>query len=306
MIYTLTLNPSIDYVVKLERLQAGTLNRAEEDFKLPGGKGINVSRILKRMKIDSTALGFLGGFTGDFIKKWLDREKITNNFIQINDESRINIKLKGTAETEINGCSPQLSDTEIQKLLAQLAHLTSEDIVILSGSTPTCLDKHFYLEIIELIKKQGAEFAIDTTGNVLTDALAHQPLLIKPNIDELAELFDLPKTPEGADEIIPYGSKLLALGAQNVIISMGGKGALFFNKDGVYQSNVLEGTLLNSVGAGDSMIAGFIGNYGTSRQPLEAFKWGVASGSATAFSNDLASKEYITQLFPSVLIGKLS
>jgi 1-phosphofructokinase len=305
MIYTLTLNPSIDYVVKIERFQQGALNRAEEDFKLPGGKGINVSRILKRMTIESTALGFLGGFTGDFIRKWLDKEHITNDFIQINDESRINIKLKSDTETEINGCSPGLSKSEIQELLNQLANLKKGDIVVLSGSTPTCLEDDFYLKLIKLIKSQGADFAIDTTGKVLTKALVHQPLLIKPNIDELADLFKLTETPKRIDDVIPYGLQLLNLGAQNVIISMGGNGALFFNNEGIYQSNVLDGTLMNSVGAGDSMIAGFIGHFSTSKNSLEAFKWGVASGSATAFSNDLASNEFITELFPNVLIGKL-
>ena len=303
MIYTVTLNPSIDFIVKVDGLKLGDLNRMKEDFKLPGGKGINVSRILKRMDTESTALGFLGGFTGNFISEWLKEEQINTAFTNVQSDTRINIKLKSDTETEINGLGPVLSEKEIEDLKQVMNNVKKGDIVVLSGSTPASLRNGFYQELIAIIRGKEAEFVIDTTGDDLKDALAKRPLLIKPNNHELAELYHTEF--KSIEDILPYGKKLLEEGAQNVLISMAGDGALLFTKDGAYQSNVLVRPLKNSVGAGDSMIAGFIGSYSKDQDPVEAFKWGVACGSATAFSDDLATKALIDELIPEVEITKI-
>ncbi|MGY3750105.1 1-phosphofructokinase [Vagococcus acidifermentans] len=304
MIYTVTLNPSIDYIVHVDHLKIGTLNRMSSELKFPGGKGINVSRILKRIQTPSVALGFLGGFTGRFILDWLKAEGVLNQFTQIAADTRINIKLKAESETEINGVGPHISDKEIQNLKAELDTIQPSDIVVLSGSLPGNLPDGFYQELIQLIHKQGAEFVIDTTGDALQQSLSSRPLLVKPNKEELGELYQT--TFDSIEELLPYGQQLLAEGAQHAIISMASEGALLFTDDGVYQSNVLMHPLKNSVGAGDSMIAGFIGNYARSKDAVEAFKWGVACGSATAFSDDLASGELIRTLLSEVHIRQIS
>lgn len=304
MIYTVTLNPSIDYIVHVEGLKLGDLNRMTNDLKLPGGKGINVSRILKRIHSESTALGFLGGFTGNFISDWLNKEQIQTNFTQVREDTRINIKLKSEKETEINGLGPAISNEEMQELKQTLSMISQGDIVILSGSTPATLRAGFYEELIQIIKDKNADFIIDTTGKDLLNALPQKPLLIKPNNHELAELFNV--SFETIEDILPFGERLLKDGAKHVIISMAGDGALLFTAEGVYRSNVLKRPLKNSVGAGDSMIAGFVGSFAQTNDPLEAFKWGVASGSATAFSDDLASAELIQELLDEVTIEKIS
>ncbi|XBG80877.1 1-phosphofructokinase [Enterococcus cecorum] len=303
MIYTMTLNPSIDYIVRVDSLEIGSVNRMTSDDKFPGGKGINVSRILKRIDAQSTALGFLGGFTGKFIEDCLNEEEISTNFTTIQSDTRINIKLKAGEETEINGQGPVLTDEEISELKASLSKVGKGDIVVLVGSLPAGLSQGFYQELIEIIKEKEADFVIDTTGADLLAALPKKPLLVKPNNHELAELYNT--TFSGLDDIITYGKKMLADGAQNVIISMVGDGALLFTQQGVYQTNVLKRELKNSVGAGDSMIAGFIGEYSKTQDPVESFKWGVACGSATAFSDDLATGEFIQELLPEVNITKL-
>ncbi|EOH87449.1 1-phosphofructokinase [Enterococcus villorum] len=303
MIYTITLNPSIDFIVRVDGLKIGHLNRMKEDFKLPGGKGINVSRILKRIDSNSTALGFLGGFTGNFISDWLKNEAISTSFTTVQSDTRINIKLKSDTETEINGLGPLISEEEIDELKRALSVVEKGDIVVLSGSAPASLRKGFYQELIDIIREKDADFVIDTTGEDLKNALEKNPLLIKPNNHELAELYQTQF--HDVEDILPYGEKLLAEGAQNVLISMAGDGALLFTKEGAYQSNVLVRPLKNSVGAGDSMIAGFIGSYSKKQDPIEAFKWGVACGSATAFSDDLASRALIDELLPEVEITKI-
>ncbi|WP_086312123.1 1-phosphofructokinase [Enterococcus sp. 7F3_DIV0205] len=304
MIYTVTLNPSIDYIVHVDGLKLGDLNRMTKDFKLPGGKGINVSRILKRIEAESTALGFLGGFTGNFISDWLLAEQIETKFTTISEDTRINIKLKSETETEINGLGPAISNEEMQELKQALSAISANDIVVLSGSTPATLREGFYEELIQIIKDKDAEFVIDTTGKDLLNALPNKPLLIKPNNHELAELFDVKF--ESMEDILPFGERLLKDGAQHVIISMAGDGALLFTKEGTYRSNVLKRPLKNSVGAGDSMIAGFVGRFAKNNDPVEAFKWGVACGSATAFSDDLASGNLINELISEVEIEKIN
>ncbi|MTD41507.1 1-phosphofructokinase [Erwinia sp. CPCC 100877] len=304
MIYTVTLNPSIDYIVHVDKLNLGDLNRMTNDLKLPGGKGINVSRILTRIEAESTALGFLGGFTGHFIDDWLKKEQISTNFTTVQADTRINIKLKADKETEINSLGPTISTTEMENLKETLRAIRPNDIVVLSGSTPASLRSGFYEELIQIIKEKNAEFVIDTTGNDLRNALAQKPLLIKPNNHELEDLFEVHF--QTVEDILPFGKRLLTDGAQHVIISMAGDGALLFTNEGVYRSNVLKRPLKNSVGAGDSMIAGFVGSFSKNQDPVEAFKWGVACGSATAFSDDLASEDFIRELLEEVVIEKIN
>ncbi|KAF6619116.1 MULTISPECIES: 1-phosphofructokinase [Paenibacillus] len=302
MIYTVTLNPSIDYIVEVDDLKLGDLNRMKRDLKLPGGKGINVSRVLNQLGADSTAIGFLGGFTGRFIDDTLREESIKTDFVMIEDDTRINIKLKHGDETEINGLGPAIREQEADALVQKLASLQKNDIVVLSGSIPPSLGGDFYERLIRVCQQTGAEFVIDTTGEALMKALVHKPLLIKPNHHELAELFGV--TIHSEEEIVTYGRKLLEAGAKNVLISMAGEGALFITADEVYHANVPAGTVKNSVGAGDSMIAGFVGTLALHGDPIEAFRAGVAAGSATAFSDDLATREKIEQLRPQVTISK--
>lgn len=304
MIYTVTLNPSIDYIVHVDELVVGDVNRMKNDIKLPGGKGINVSRILKRIDNTSTALGFLGGFTGSFIQQWLEAEKIATNFTTVNDDTRINIKLKADLETEINGQGPSVSIAEMTDLKNVLSQISVDDIVVLSGSKPGSVPTGFYQELIDLITAKGASFVIDTTGDDLMSALPSQPLLVKPNNHELAELYNT--TFATVEDIFPFGHRLLETGARYALVSMAGDGALLFTADGIYQANVLKREVKNSVGAGDSMIAGFVGNFTKTHDPVEAFKWGVACGSATTFSDDLATAEFIQELLPEVKITKVN
>ncbi|WP_085993208.1 1-phosphofructokinase [Oceanobacillus senegalensis] len=298
MIYTVTLNPSIDYVVQVSKMQLGKLNKMDSDLKLPGGKGINVSRILRELNTETIALGFLGGFTGTFISNWLEREGVKSEFIPISDDTRINIKLKSDFETEINGHGPEITETEAKNLVSQLDSITEQDTIILSGSKPPSLPRDFYQIIVEKVTQKKASFVIDTTGQDLLVSLPFQPLLVKPNLEELAELFNV--SIQNKEEVIPYGKKLLEQGAKHVIVSMAGEGALLFTKDGIYQGINPNGNVKNSVGAGDSMIAGFIGNYSKTKDAVSAFKMGIASGSATAFSNDLATKKDIDKILNQV------
>ncbi|MCM3205383.1 1-phosphofructokinase [Paenibacillus illinoisensis] len=303
MIYTITLNPSIDYIVEVDDLKLGGLNRMNRDLKLPGGKGINVSRVLNQLGAGNTAIGFLGGFTGRFINDKLQEDQIQTDFVTIADDTRINIKLKHGDETEINGLGPAIREEEAAQLLQKLSSLQTGDIVVLSGSIPPSLGTDFYDRLIQVCKQTGAEFVIDTTGPALMEALVHKPLLVKPNHHELAELFGV--NIETREELVLYGRKLLEAGAKQVLISMAGDGALLITGSDVYHASVPKGKVKNSVGAGDSMIGGFVGTYVLHGDILEAFRTGVASGSATAFSDDLATREFIEELRGEVTITKL-
>jgi len=300
MIYTITLNPSIDYIVPVDKLDLGGLSYMKDDYKLPGGKGINVSRILKALRADSVALGFVGGFTGKFIEDALDELDVRTNFVNIKEDTRINIKLKADQETEINGRGPALADEEVARFLKQLEEVKDGDTVILSGSKPPSLPDNFYEQLIQRATNQGAAFAIDTTGAALEASLSYQPLLVKPNIHELEALFDVKLQTD--EEVITYGKKLLEKGAKHVIISMGGDGALLITKQENYKAKAPKGKLINSVGAGDSMVAGFISSFLKSGDPAESVKTAVASGSATAFSEDLATAEAIEKLRSQVQV----
>lgn len=303
MIYTVTLNPSIDYVVEVGQLELGGLNRMKNEVKLPGGKGINVSRILKELGAQNLATGFLGGFTGAFIEQSLQKMGIERRFIPVAGDTRINVKLKHGAETEINGPGPDITAEEADKLLSLLAEVGEGDLVVLSGSAPPSLGGGFYGRLIEVCRKAGAEFVIDTTGEALKASLPHRPLLVKPNHHELAELFGT--EPGSIEDTIRSGRRLLEMGARHVLVSMAGEGALFLTEEGCYRAAAPKGKVINSVGAGDSMIGGFVAAYMLGESRLDAFRTGVASGSATAFAQDLATGAEIRALLEQVHIAPL-
>ena len=303
MIYTVTLNPSIDFIVRLDHLELGSVNRMTSDDKFAGGKGINVSRILQRLDVDNTATGFIGGFTGRFVENGLIAEGIKTNFVQVSEDTRINVKIKAGEETEINGAGPKISDEKLEELKAILAGLSSEDTVVFAGSAPSSLGNQVYNTLIPIAKKAGAEVVCDFEGQTLLDSLNYQPLLVKPNNHELADIFVVELN--GLEDIEKYAREILAKGAKNVIISMAGDGALLVTPEAAYFAKPIKGTVKNSVGAGDSMVAGFTGEYVKSGDPIEALKWGVACGTATTFSNDLATAEFIKETYQEVEVEKL-
>lgn len=296
MIYTVTLNPSLDYVVDVDDFELGRTNRAVSERLYAGGKGINVSFVLKNLGFESTALGFSAGFTGEEIKKQIQERGITENFITVlNGQSRINIKLRGQQETEINGMGPDIEKEHIQQLLKKLSVLSTGDYLILAGSVPMEINDTIYYDILKTLDKKGIKAVVDTTGDLLLNVLKYHPFLIKPNIHELSELFSTEiKTKE---EVVQYGLKLQDMGAQNVIVSMAGDGAVFICENGeIYKSEAPKGVVKNSVGAGDSMVAGFLAGFCETKDFAKAFKMGVCTGSASAFSEDLATKEQVRQV----------
>ena len=303
MIYTVTLNPSIDFIVRLDHLELGSVNRMTSDDKFAGGKGINVSRILQRLDVDNTATGFIGGFTGRFVEDGLTAEGIKTNFVQVSEDTRINVKIKAGEETEINGAGPKILDEKLEELKAILAGLSSEDTVVFAGSAPSSLGNQVYNTLIPIAKKAGAEVVCDFEGQTLLDSLNYQPLLVKPNNHELADIFGVELN--GLEDIEKYAREILAKGAKNVIISMAGDGALLVTPEAAYFAKPIKGTVKNSVGAGDSMVAGFTGEYVKSGDPIEALKWGVACGTATTFSDDLATAEFTKETYQKVEVEKL-
>ncbi len=305
MIYTITLNPSIDYVVELENLTLNKLNRIENEKKYPGGKGINVSRVLHRLGADTTALGFIGGFTGRFIEDWLKKEGISTQFVNVEEDSRINIKLKAAngGETEINGQGPFISPEKYRQFEKKLLQVQPGDTIVLSGSIPSSLSSFLYEELTYFLGQRGIRMVVDIAGPVLAKAAARRPFLMKPNHHELGQLFNARL--ETVEEAIPYGRRLQQMGPEHVIVSFADKGALLFTPEAVYMSDVPKGTVIHSVGAGDSMVAGFIASYDQTGDVLSAFKTAVAAGSATAFSQDLCHKELVDQLRKSVRIYSL-
>lgn len=304
MIYTLTLNPSVDYIVKLDSFQLGELHRTENEAKFPGGKGINVSRVLKQMETNSKALGFIGGFTGAYIEQFLEKENIETDFVKVVEDSRINIKLKTGQETEINAKGPDISKAAFSSLKDKIRQLNADDLLVLAGSIPGSLPKTTYEELVKICKETGAQFVVDAEGDLLKEVLKFKPFLIKPNHHELGALFDtVISSPE---EVIPFGKKLVSMGAENVIVSLADQGAVFINKDNTLLANVPKGKVKNSVGAGDSMVAGFLAAYERTGDLKEAFRYSVASGSATAFSLGLCTKDQVAELLPQVQIKEIS
>ena len=291
MIYTVTFNPALDYVVFLDDLKLGDVNRSTRESIFYGGKGINVSTILNTLGLETTALGFVAGFTGKAIEDGLAAQGIHTDFIHLPEgNSRINVKVKHGDETEINGQGPVITEEAINELFAKLATLTKEDILVLAGSIPNTLPEDIYEKILARLESKGIRVVVDATKDLLLNVLKYHPFLIKPNNHELGEMFGIVcKTDE---DIVHYAKKLQEKGAVNVLISMAGDGAILITEDGL---NIMMGTpmgkVVNSVGAGDSMVAGFITGYIRGGNYEEALKSGTAAGSATAFSEGLASLE---------------
>lgn len=298
MIYTLTLNPSIDYVLKIDKFEDGQTLRSNTEEKYPGGKGIMVSKLLKNLGENSINIGFLGGFTGDFIRKKLNDLGIEEDFTRIEDDSRINVKLKYETETEINAQGPQIKEEEIEKFLNYLDQLQEDDFVIISGSIPKSLGDDFYRIIVNLLEMNNVRFALDTSGKKLYRLSSYKPFLVKPNKYELSEIFE--DKIDSEEKIVKYARKLIDQGAENVIVSLGKDGSMFIDSNIVYKARPIEGKLINSVGSGDSMVAGYIFGYMKGLSKLDSYKLAIACGSATAFSPDIAEKELIDEIFKKV------
>ncbi|TDT68037.1 fructose-1-phosphate kinase [Hypnocyclicus thermotrophus] len=304
MIYTLTLNPSLDYTVIVDEFKENRLNLSKEEYKTAGGKGINVSQVLQNLNVKSIAMGYLAGFTGEFIEKKLKENGILTDFIKLdNGDTRINIKMKSkNSETEINGNSPYISIEKVEKLIKKIKEISKEDIVILAGSVPKSLPSDTYIKIIKSLNK-NTKFILDTRTKILKNTSKYKPFLVKPNKDELEEIFNIKL--ESLEEVIKYGKQLKDIGPQNVIVSLGEKGAIFITKNGIYKAIPPKGELIDSVGAGDSMIAGFTAKYIETSDLLESFKYAVATGTATAYSRGLATKKLTEKLYKEIEIEKI-
>lgn len=299
MIYTVTFNPAIDYVIHTDNIKTGEVNRTDSETYFIGGKGINVSAVLAELGVKSVALGFIAGFTGDAIEKGVREKGIEADFIKLdNGFSRINVKIKSAEETEINGQGPVIDDKAIEALFAKLDAMNNGDTLVLAGSIPKSVDSDIYEKILSRCTGKGIRAVVDASGKFLMNVLKYRPFLIKPNKNELEEMFGVQI--ESSDDIAKYALKLREMGARNVLVSMAGDGAVLFAENGeTYTCGVCKGTVRNSVGAGDSMVAGFIA--GISDGDYEyALKLGTACGGATAFSDDLAAKEDIDRLFETL------
>ena len=300
MIYTVTFNPALDYIVSVDDFKLGLTNRTSSELMLPGGKGINVSTILSNLGLENTALGFVAGFTGDEIIRRLEEMNIKNGFIRLdNGFTRINLKLKSIDGTEINGAGPVISDAAIDQLMAQLNELQDGDVLFLSGSIPATMPDDAYQKIMALLADRNVLISVDATKDLLLKVLPYHPFLIKPNNHELGEIFDVELTTR--ESVVPYAKKLQEQGAQNVLVSMAGEGAVLVAADGsIYDAPAPKGTLVNGVGAGDSMVAGFVAGWLEQQSYQHAFYMGVASGSASAFSDNLATKPEIEAVYKQV------
>lgn len=298
MIYTVTFNPAIDYVLELEKFYKDDINRASTEIILPGGKGINVSIVLNNLGIDTTALGFISSFSGKEIEVLLSKQGINTDFIEVNNGfSRINVKIiSENSETAINGSGPYISDEDLEKLYNKLEKLEKEDILVLSGSIPRNIGNNIYEIICKRLVDRNIKFVIDATGELLVNTLKYKPFLIKPNIQELGEIFGIEI--KNSEETIKYAKKLQAQGAQNVLISKGEDGAILIDEhEKIYELGTPKGKRINTVGAGDSMVAGFLSGYCMYKNYDDALKMGIAAGTASACSQFLANKEEVYELF---------
>lgn len=296
MIYTLTLNPALDYYIVVDDLKAGKVNRTKTQRIGFGGKGINVSLVLKEMGVTSTALGFVGGFTGDALENYLKSNDIECDFVKIAGNTRINVKLN---DTDINAAGPDISDDEFQRLYKKLDNLKSGDFLVLSGSVPKCLPQNTYEIILERLKNKGIYFVVDAEKQLLLNTLRYKPFLIKPNHHELGEIFNIKIN--NFDSALLYAQKLQNMGAQNVMVSMGEMGAVLLDQNGKnYAQNAPTGTVISAVGAGDSAVAAFLAEYIKSGDYEKCLKLSVVAGSATAFSGGLAKSEKIKEVYNSL------
>lgn len=287
MIYTVTLNPAIDYYISMNDFKEGKLNSINNGYTLPGGKGINVSKVLKNFGVESIALGFVGGFTGDYIRKNLKEYEIKENFVELKENTRINIKMKTLAdESEIAGFSPNISEIELNNFYETIKEIKKGDTLVLSGSVPKSLNSDIYKSIIDILP-EGVKVILDTRGEPFKYALGKKVFLVKPNNVELEEFFN--EKYETMEDIINAGKKLQTFGCENIIISLGKNGSILITKENTYVGNVPKGKLISSVGAGDSMVAGTLYGLEKGMDIVEAYKYGIASGSSTAFSIGLTT-----------------
>ena len=297
MIYTVTFNPSLDYIVSIDDFKIGKTNRTTAELMLPGGKGLNVSTVLHNLGIENTALGFVAGFVGEELKRLAKETGYHCDFIEIpQGVSRINVKMKDFDGTEINGMGPLINEEALTQLMNKLDTLAEGDTLVLAGSIPAGMPKSIYSDILKALDGRGIHFVVDATKELLLNVLSYHPFLIKPNNHELGEIFGAELVTK--EDVIPYGRKLQEMGALNVLISMAGEGAVLIDELGeVHQLDAPEGTLVNAVGAGDSMVAGFVAGWEEKKNYRHAFQMAVASGSASAFSELLATKEEIGRLY---------
>ena len=300
MVYTVTFNPALDYVMNVEKLSTDDINRTESEELYYGGKGINVSAILSRLNIPTVALGFTAGFTGKKLKEMLDDDGIKNDFTELNSGfTRINVKVKFGKELDINANGPEITADKIKELFLKLKKLNDGDYLVLAGSVPASLPDDLYSKILEELSGKNINIVVDTTGNQLLNVLKYKPFLIKPNHHELGEIFG--QEMNTTEKITEYAKKLQEMGAVNVLVSRGGDGAVLVDGNGtVHPAAAVEGTLVNSVGCGDSMVAGFIAGYITNKSYSEALKLSVASSSATAFSKELAKADEIYKIYKNL------
>ena len=297
MIYTVTFNPSLDYIVSVDDFKLGLTNRTSSELMLPGGKGLNVSMVLGNLEIDNTAFGFVAGFTGDEIVRRVEEMGVKSEFIRIRDGfSRINLKLKSIDGTEINGCGPEISPEAVEQLMEKLDVLKEGDVLVLAGSIPNSMPDDIYKKIMERLAGRNVMIVVDATKELLVNVLEYHPFLVKPNNHELGEIFGV--TLSRREEVVPYARKLREMGAVNVLVSMAGEGAVLAAEDGsIYQAPAPKGKLVNGVGAGDSMVAGFLAGWMERKDYQHAFRMGISAGSASAFSELLATKKEIEAVY---------
>ncbi len=296
MVYTVTFNPSLDYIVTVDDLKLGLTNRTSSELILPGGKGVNVSTVLSNLGVDNTALYFAAGFVGDEITRRINALGINADYISVDGgNSRINVKIKNIDGTEINGAGPDISKENLKELMDKLELLDDGDILVLAGSIPSSIPASIYADIMESLSDKDIDIVVDASKDLLLNVLKYKPFLIKPNNHELGEIFD--KKLDSRETVIPYAKELQKMGEKNILVSLAGKGAVLVSEDGtVYESEAPKGRLVNAVGAGDSMVAGFIAGWLENKDMEYAFKMGIAAGSASAFSELLATKEEIYKL----------
>lgn len=300
MIYTVTFNPAIDYVVELASFNIGEINRTTREYMNLGGKGVNVSRVLTNLEVPNVALGFVAGFTGDALRNGLERMGVKTDFISLEEgNTRINVNIKGVEETDINARGPEIPNSAIDELFKKLDNLQSGDTLVLAGSIPTSLPNDMYERIMERLYGKGIRFVVDATRDLLVKSLKYEPFLIKPNNHELGEIFGLELTTD--NEIIYYARELKKQGAKNVLISMAGDGAILVDENDVaHKIGTPKGKVKNSVGAGDSMVAGFCAGYLEKGDYKYALRMGTAAGSASAFSESLATKQEVKDLLNKI------
>ncbi len=296
MIFTVTLNPSIDYVVRLDKLTNGITNRTTSEEYYFGGKGINVSCVLAELGLDSTAYGFVAGFTGEAIEKGIRNDRIITDFIKLKHGiSRINIKIKAGEETEINCQGPHIDDSELERLLQKIDRIANGDTLVIAGSIPNTMPDDVYERMLERISRKDVKIVVDATKQLLVNSLKYKPFLIKPNRQELSEIFGTEVKTE--DDIEKYAKELQKMGAKNVLISLGGEGAMLIDENGEkHRAGVLKEKVINTVGSGDSMVAGFVAGYEKEHSYPYALKLGSVCGNATAFLSGLATREKIDEL----------